>query len=238
MDAEARRTRRDFLAVAGAAGAGLLLTGCKCIAGRTQEKEVKEGEEGVTATEDLMREHGVLERVLLIYEEGIRRLEAHDALLPENLFGAAMIVRAFVEDYHEKQEESDVFPRLEKAGRLAPLTAILRAQHKAGRGVTDEILKRLEPRPFNVPELRRELAALMRSFARMYRPHYAREDTVAFPALREATPAEEFARLADQFEDRERETLGPEGFEKAVARVAQIEEAMGIADLAQYTPKS
>jgi hemerythrin-like domain-containing protein len=184
-----------------------------------------------------MREHGVLTRVLLIYEEAGRRIEAHEALLPENLFGAAMIVRAFVEDYHEKQEESDVLPRLEKAGRQAPLTAVLRAQHKAGRSVTDEILKRLEPQPFNVPELRRELAALMRSFARMYRPHYAREDTVVFPALREATPPEEFAGLTDRFEARERETLGPKGFEKAVARVAQIEEAMGIADLAQFTPK-
>jgi hypothetical protein len=50
-------------------------------------------------------------------------------------------------------------------------------------------------------------------------------------------PPEEFARLADQFEDRERETLGPEGFEKAVAKVARIEEAMGIADLNQFTPK-
>ena len=238
MDTDARRSRRDFLVAAGTAGAGLLLSGCRSAAALPPEKRAAEGEEGLPATEDLMREHGVLERVLLIYEEGIRRLDAHEALPPEPLADAARIVRAFVEDYHEKQEESDVFPRLEKAGRLAPLTAILRAQHKAGRGVTDEILKRLEPRPFNVPELRRELAALMRSFARMYRPHYAREDTVAFPALREATPAEEFARLADQFEDRERETLGPEGFEKAVARVAQIEEAMGIADLAQYTPKS
>jgi hemerythrin-like domain-containing protein len=237
MDTEARRTRRDFLVAAGTAGAGLLLAGCRGIAGRAQEKEVEEGEEGVTATEDLMREHGVLERILLIYEEGIRRIEAHDALLPEDLFGAAMIVRAFVEDYHEKQEESDVFPRLEKASRLAPLTAILRAQHKAGRNLTDGILKRLQPEPFNVPESRRELAALMRSFARMYRPHYAREDTVVFPALRAVTPPEEFAKLADRFEDRERETLGPEGFEKAVASVAQIEEAMGIADLAQFTPK-
>ena len=49
-----------------------------------------------------MREHGVLERVLLIYEEGVRRLEAHEVLLPENLADAATVVRAFVEDYHEK----------------------------------------------------------------------------------------------------------------------------------------
>jgi hemerythrin-like domain-containing protein len=237
METEARSTRRNFLVAAGTVGAGLLLTGGR-IAVAAEEKKAQPGEEGVTATEDLMREHGVLERILLIYEEGIRRLDAHEELLPENLWEAAQIVRKFVEDYHEKQEESDVFPRLEKAGKLAPLTAVLRAQHKAGRDVTDEIMKRLQPDPFNVPETRRELAALMRSFARMYRPHYAREDTVVFPAFRAVVPPEEFAKLADQFEDRERATLGPEGFEKAVAKVGQIEAAMGIADLAQFTPKT
>ena len=238
MDTQAYRTRREFLAAAGALGAGVLLTGCSSIAKTSEGKEAEEGEEGVTATEDLMREHGVLERVLLIYEEGIRRLDAHEALLPENLTDAAMVVRAFVEDYHEKQEESDVLPRLEKAGKLVELCTVIRAQHKAGRDVTDGILKRLEPGPFNEPESRRELAALLRVFARMYRPHYAREDTVVFPAFREVVPPAEFAKLGDQFEDRERETLGPEGFEKAVAQVARIEEALQIADLSQYTPKT
>ena len=94
MDIEARRTRRDFLVAAGTVGAGLLLTGCSGIAATAQEKKAPEGEEGVTATEDLMREHGVLERVLLIYEEAIRRLDAHEELLAEPLSDAAWIVRA------------------------------------------------------------------------------------------------------------------------------------------------
>jgi hemerythrin-like domain-containing protein len=238
MDIEARRTRRDFLVAAGTVGAGLLLTGCSGIAARREEKNAEEVEEGVTATEGLMRQHGVLERVLLIYEEGVRRIETDDVLLPENLAGAVAIVRAFIEDFHEKREESDIFPRLEKAGKLAPLTAVLRAQHKAGRDATDNILKRLEPQPFNVPDTRRELAALMRGFARMYRPHYAREDTVVFPAFRQAMPPGEFTRLSDLLEERERETLGPGAFEKAVAQVAQIEAAMEIADLEQFTAKS
>ncbi len=226
-----------FSSPPGTAGAGLLLTGCSGIAARPEEKKLEEGEAGVTATEGLMRQHGVLERVLLIYEEGARRIETDDVLLPENLADAATVVRAFIEDFHEGQEESVVFLRLEKAGTLAPLTAVLRAQHKAGHDATDEILKRLEPQPFNVPEQRRELAALMRGFARMYRPHYAREDTVVFPAFRQATTPGQFARLGGLLEERERETFGPEGFEKIVAQLAQIEAALEIADLAQFTPK-
>ncbi|MGO8705483.1 MAG: hemerythrin domain-containing protein [Candidatus Brocadiia bacterium] len=238
MDIEARRTRRDFLVAAGTVGAGLLLTGCAGIAARPEEKKLEEGEAGITPTEGLMRQHGVLERVLLIYEEGARRIETDDVLLPENIADAATVVRAFIEDFHEGQEESVVFLPLEKAGTLAPLTAVLRAQHKAGHGATDELLKRLEPQPFNVPEQRRELAGLMRGFARMVRPHYAREDTVVFPAFRQATPPGQFAALGGLLEERERETFGPEGFAKIVAQLAQIEAALEIADLAQFTTKS
>ena len=36
--------------------------------------------EEVAPSEDLMREHGVLSRLLLIYEEIIRRCEAHQAV--------------------------------------------------------------------------------------------------------------------------------------------------------------
>ena len=72
----------------------------------------------------------------------------------------------------------------------------------------------------------------------MVRPHYAREDTVVFPAFRQATPPGQFAALGGLLEERERETFGPEGFAKIVAQLAQIEAALEIADLAQFTTKS
>jgi len=237
MSGETFGTRRGFLCAAGAVGAGLLLTGCRGAAGIVGEKESPDNGEGVTPTEDLMREHGVLERVLLLYEEGIRRLDAHETLPPEALAEAAAVVRSFIEDYHEKQEEEDVFPRLEKAGKLADLTVILRAQHAAGRSATEGIGKRLVRAAFNDPDSRRELTRFLRAFVRMYRPHYASEDTVVFPALREVVAPREFDALGDKFEDRGQKLFGAGGFEKMVERVAQLEEGLGLADLAQFTPK-
>jgi len=49
-----------------------------------------------------MREHGVLNRVLLLYEEACRRLEGRKDLEADTLAGAAKIVRTFIEDYHAK----------------------------------------------------------------------------------------------------------------------------------------
>ena len=153
-----------------------------------------------------MREHGALERLLLIYEEGVRRLDAHVTVPPEPLSAAAGLVRSFIEDCHQKEEEEDVFPRLEKAGRLTGLTAVLRAQHAAGRSVTDGIQKRLERAPFNDPAKRRELAGLLGAYVRMYWPHYAREDTVVYAAFREVVTPKRFAALGESFAEREQKS--------------------------------
>jgi len=67
-----------------------------------------------------------LNRVLLIYEEALRRLDARQEQPAKALAGAAGIIRRFIEDYHEKLEEENLFPRFEKAGKLVDLVAVLR----------------------------------------------------------------------------------------------------------------
>src|SRR5262249_11733972 len=126
--------RRRFLATATALG----LTGLTAAlrGARGDEKKKEKPEEEVTATEDLMREHGVLNRALLVYEEGLRRLRAKDEVPPDVFLKTATLVKKFVEDYHEKLEENFIFPEFEKARKLADLTAVLRKQHQAGRALT------------------------------------------------------------------------------------------------------
>jgi hypothetical protein len=71
----------------------------------------------------------------------------------------------------------------------------------------------------------------------MYNPHEAREDTVRFPAFRKIVSKHEYDSLGKDFENKEHQTFGDEGFEKMVDRVAGIGKALGIYDLAQFTPK-
>jgi len=70
----------------------------------------------------------------------------------------------------------------------------------------------------------------------MYAPHEAREDTVLFPAFRQMVTPAEFDALGEEFEKRERQLFGRDGFEGMVRKVAEIEKALGIYDLAQFTP--
>jgi hemerythrin-like domain-containing protein len=200
------------------------------------DKKDKSAEE-VGATEDLMREHGVLNRVLLIYEEGLRRLRAREEVGPEVFHRSATLVRKFVEDYHEKLEENFIFPEFEKAKKLADLVKVLREQHQAGRRVTDVVLRNATGDQFARAEARQDLVRAVQAFIRMYRPHEAREDTVLFPAFRKIVTAQQLKDLGEQFEKEEDRLFGEEGFEKTVDQVAAIEKQLGIHDLAQLTPK-
>lgn len=221
--------RREFLA--GAASASLLLGG-RALADEKKKSKKDEDEDEVPPTEDLMREHGVLRRILLVYGEAARRIDARQPIVVEALAHAATIVREFIEDYHERDEEDYVFPAMEKAHQLADLTKTLRTQHQAGRRLTADVLRLAAARDDADKKL---LATTMRKFIRMYEPHAAFEDTVLFPAFREVVGEKQLAKLQDIFEDKEK-ALPHGGFEKMVDEVAKIEIAFGIHDLALFTP--
>lgn len=215
--------------------------------GRTREEKKAQqegGEEEVTTNEDLMREHGVLRRVLLVYHNQHQVLTGTHAdgkaeFNPDALLKAAGMVRHFVEDYHEKLEENYIFPRLRKANKETDLVAVLLKQHQAGRTLTARLQANLSAhRDLNDASKKQEVIRDIASFIRMYQPHAAREDTILFPAFRSVISKHEYDSLGDEFEDEEKKMFGEDGFEKMVAEVAAIERDLGIYDLAQFTPET
>ena len=227
--------RRTFLLQASAAISTLALPLSALALQKPQPKPKSptksQAEEEVSTNEDLMREHGVLNRILLIYDEAMRRIQAKEAFDPAVISKSAGLIQKFIENYHEKLEEDHLFPRFEKAGKLVDLVKVLRAQHVAGRTVTNRIL---------AASGRGDLTALtgdLAAFVRMYRPHEAREDTVLFPALHDIVSRHEYDAMGEQFESIERRTFGGDGFDMAVDQVTELEKQIGIYGLAQFTPK-
>ena len=217
-----------LLALSGLAGLPLV-AGCK---GKQEEGEGQK----VSPPEDLMQEHGLLNRILLVYDHCRARLAAREDFPKEALFKAATIVRTFVEDYHEKQEEQYLFPRFQKANQLTGLVSVLLQQHQAGRQLTDRILQ-LSKAPGGTDADAQALTGLLDSFNRMYRPHEAREDTVLFPAFRKIVSRHEYDSLGEEFEKNEHKRFGQDGFDRMVDQVAAIEKTLGIYELAQFTPR-
>jgi len=219
-----------------AAGAGLVLAGASHQIVRAAEKH-DDDEKEVGAVEDLMREHGVIRRAILVYRDMAGKLRAKPASLdPELLHRTATMFRAFGEDYHEKKlEETHIFPTIKKAGGpAAAYVDVLIAQHQRGRELTDYILAVVAKGAIATGDAE-TLARALDSVELMYEHHAAREDTIVFPAWKDALSAHQLDEMGEKFEEIEHQEFGKDGFEDAVAQIAQIEGALGMADIAQFT---
>ncbi len=233
--------RRNFITNTGRLGTGLILAGglsrssVSAAEINVPTEKLEDTEIEVTAVEDLMREHGVLRRILFVYSDAAGKLRQEPAKsISGPLREAAELFRDFGENYHEKAlEETFIFPAVLKTkGEASTYPDILIAQHKRGREITDYIIETTSgKRPFDIPRL----VLLLEGMVRMYRSHTAREDTIVFPAWKDTLTFTQYDEMNDKFELIEQKEFGEDGFEKAVSKIADIEKQLGLFDLSQFT---
>ena len=126
----------------------------------------------VAATEDLMREHGVIRRALLVYFETVPKLRAKSSSVdPAALHQTAQLFRTFGEGCHERMlEEQRIFPLIRKQGGELPRYAdILTAQHNRGREITEYVLAVTNGPKISIAHAE-PLASVFESFVLMYEP--------------------------------------------------------------------
>jgi hemerythrin-like domain-containing protein len=236
--------RRDLLWQCSVVGAGFIGPGLAALPKDTAEKSIaekskdKEKEPEVTATEDLMREHGVIRRALLVYFEVVPKLRKDAASVDASaLRQTAQLFRTFGENYHERMlEEQRIFPLIRKQGaELQRYADVLTEQHNRGREVTDYILAVTNGPKISVAHAE-PLAKTLESFVLMYENHAAREDTIVFPAWKKNFSNKQLDEISDQFEDIEHKMFGKDGFEDAEKKISKIEGELGFSDLSQFTP--
>lgn len=221
-------TRRGILKAA-VAGCGLAACATLAIAA--------EKEKDVTANEDLMREHSVLRRAMLVYGEVARRLQ-HDAgkVDAAALQKTARLFREFGEDYHERKlEEKFIFPAVRKLkGPVAQYPDILQQQHDRGRELTAWVLQ-VSRNGSIASGNAQPLAKALQEFNLMYEHHTAREDTDVFTAWKDSLSDKAYKEMGERFESIEKQVFGHDGFEDAVKQIAAIEAGLGMSSIAQFT---
>lgn len=235
-----RCDRREFLR--SAAAYSVILAGTAPALGFAAEKKGRKARKAGTLVEvfpaeELMREHGALRRILLVYEETLRRLGAKEGVDPALLKEGLVIVQRLIHNLHEKLEEEYLFPRLRKAGRSVDLVYVLTAQHAAGAKLTETALAVASEPNLKHPSDVATLTSALAAFIRMYRPHAAREDSTVFFEFKNLLSPEEYAGLGEQFKKREIELLGRGGIETLLTRIDKIENGLGIAQLSSYSPR-
>jgi hemerythrin-like domain-containing protein len=223
--------RRDFLTVSLAGSGFALATSMRSIA------HAAEQERKVTANEDLMREHGVLRRALLVYGAVAQRLVQNPSAVPPSVLAkTASLFREFGEDYHERRlEEKFIFPTVRKLkGAAAHYPDVLQQQHDRGRELTDYVMRVSRRGSINSGSAK-PLAKALQQFNLMYEHHTAREDTIVFTAWKDALSDKAYDEMGEQFESIEKQIFGHDGFEDALKQITNIEGELGLSDIAQFT---
>jgi hemerythrin-like domain-containing protein len=228
-----RESRRDFLIKSGILIAATSLSGASCLG--ESERETKAWK--IPPTENLMREHGVLRRIMLIYDEIGRRLKQGEEFPLQVLVEANDIIRRFMQDYHETNEQFHVFNWFGNTGKMVELVAVLYQQHLAGRKLIDRVKILSTEDNLKNPAERLKVAGFLNAFNQVYRRHAAWEDTVLFPAFRSIITPSDFTAVGETFDKEEEKLFGPHGFEKIVGQVADLEKKLAIHNLQQFTPK-
>jgi len=198
--------------------------------------EVKKSADDVlTPAEILSRNDAVLQRIMLVYENGMRRVGDGEDIDPLVFSQCAEVARDFFHDYQEKAERDLVFPVFKKAGRMVELVDALIAQQVEGRKLTVRLLD-AAPR-MHAREQREAMGADIKAFIALYRPHLAREETDIFPTLHYLVTPDDYSRMAAELLQRQAAAFGQDGFEAAAKKVAQIETKIGMHDLAEAPAK-
>jgi hemerythrin-like domain-containing protein len=176
------------------------------------------------ATEILMEEHRVIERVLAAMEIAAQRLEAKQ-LRPSFFVDAAEFVKGFADGCHHKKEEGVLFPAMLAHGvrdQGGPI-GVMMAEHHQGRTYTIAMRKAAQDLEAGDESARAIIVENAQRYIALLRQHIVKEDTVLFPmADRVVSPVSQ-DKLAEDFERVEHEETGAGVHEKYLALAETLE---------------
>jgi hemerythrin-like domain-containing protein len=168
------------------------------------------------ATEILMEEHRVIERVLNALEKAASRLKRGENVYLRFFNGTSVFIRDFVDNCHYKKEDRVLLPALIKNGLSKDsdsITAMLE-EHEEGRRLTQKLRQAIDR--FQAGDLRaRDLVIqCCMEYVKLLRAHISKEEKVLFPVADQLIPADEQDQINKTFERFQPEERGEEFHEK------------------------
>ena len=162
------------------------------------------------ATDILMEEHRIIERVLSALETQARRAQAGTAVRAGFFQDAAAFFRNFVDSCHHRKEDEPFLMAMMDAGlsnQTGPI-AIMLAEHEQGRAFNRAVEKAARSLERGEASARDDMARSALEFAAFLRQHIRRENEFLFPMADRLIPPGAQERLLAEFERFERDEIG------------------------------
>jgi hemerythrin-like domain-containing protein len=177
------------------------------------------------ATQILMDEHRVIERVIASLEAATTDLAQGGTVRPGFYFDAADFIKGFADGCHHKKEEGVLFKAMAAAGmptQAGPI-AVMLAEHEQGRAYTRGMRQAAERLQAGDESARVDVIRNARGYAGLLRQHIAKEDGVLFPMADQVIPPALQEQVAEDFERVEHEETGEGVHEKYLTLAEALE---------------
>lgn len=183
------------------------------------------------ATEILMSEHRVIERVLNTLDAAAQALQAGQPVRPGLFIEATDFVRGFADGCHHRKEEGVLFVAMADHGapvQNGPIGAML-LDHEQGRAYTRNLRLAAERLQAGDASAAGEVIANALGYVSLLRAHIMKEDRILFPMADQAIPVEQHAQVFEGFEHVEHAETGEGVHEKFLALAEAIEAEIAFA---------
>jgi hemerythrin-like domain-containing protein len=177
------------------------------------------------ATDILMEEHQVIERVLGSLETTAEKVLEGKPVRPGFFLEAAQFIKGFADGCHHKKEEGVLFKSMNEYGIPAeegPIAVMLN-EHEQGRAYTRSIREAAEKWEAGDASAAPIAARNALAYTALLRQHIWKENGILFPLANQAIPLDKQDEVTKGFEHVEHEETGAGVHEKYLA----IAEALG-----------
>jgi hemerythrin-like domain-containing protein len=177
------------------------------------------------ATDILMSEHRVIEKVIDSLQAAAEQLESGAQVRPGFFLEAADFIKGFADGCHHRKEEGVLFKAMSESGvpvQGGPIGVMLQ-EHELGRSYTQAMREAAQRLVEGDDTARPAMISAARSYTGLLRQHIAKEDGVLFPMAEQFIPTEQHEQLVEDFEHVEHEETGEGVHERYLALAEQLE---------------
>ena len=162
------------------------------------------------ASDELMEEHRLIERVLDALDTATRHLESGYPVRPEFFLDAASFIAGFADGCHHRKEEGVLFGTMIDCGlppSEGPIDMFL-DEHVQGRALTGGMRDAARRLQSGDASARAAIISNARRYVGLLRDHIIKEDELLFPLADEMLSDEQQRRVLQDFERVQRDDVG------------------------------